>query len=341
MSNATLLASGYVSISFSGTAGEVISTTITADVNVGVGDAFAFKNQYVYVELFWEVTTAAANARVQVEAKNGGLQFIPPDHLIYNPTVVFDSNGYPWIGFSRYNGINWYMYVLKGNANDGTLTFRLSDVRKLNSLYGTSTALRSVPVPLTGGKMLVIYGCGGTREWSQYWDGSSWSSEVSTGANTAGVYLVSATAIGDTVHLVYCETTTYDIEHRKWDPVNGWQAVATIISGTGGARTPVITADPDKNELYCFWTGYPTANHVYYAKYSAGAWSPPTDWLDESTEALTSNYVPTSFFQVYESTVGLLYETKTTSPYNVKFAFVTIGVPRYIGDGLSGVVVIV
>jgi hypothetical protein len=37
--------------------------------------------------------------------------------------------------------------------------------------------------------------------------------------------------------------------------------------------------------------------------------------------------VPTSFFQVYGNAVGLLYETKTASPYNVKFAFLTVVVP--------------
>jgi hypothetical protein len=345
--NPVLIAQGYVSISWSGTAGETKDVTINLDNDLGVGDAWLFKGKYLYVELFWEVTTAATNARVQLNLNNGYTKLNAIDQTIYNPTVVIDSNGYPWVGFGRYNGINYYLYVLKGDVNTGNVDFRNCMIRKLKSPPGSIGYRRVMPVPLTGGKMLVIYGGTSTSDWSQYWDGTSWSAEAATGANLAGVYVACATAIGDTVHYIYCESTTYNLVHRKWDPVNGWTLVGNIISGTGAARTVVVTADPDKNELYTFWVGYPTANHVYYAKYSAGEWSTPTDWLDESAEALTSVNVPTCFFQVYENTVGLLYETKTASPYNVKFAFLTlvvpppVGVPRYIGDGLSGVVVVI
>jgi len=94
----------------------------------------------------------------------------------------------------------------------------------------------------------------------------------------------------------------------------------------------------------------PTANHIYYRKYNAstGLWEPAYDWLDESAEVLTDNDRLTTFYNMLAGYLGLAYRTKTASPYNVKYAIAVapppppvVAVPRYIGNGLAGVVVII
>jgi hypothetical protein len=95
----------------------------------------------------------------------------------------------------------------------------------------------------------------------------------------------------------------------------------------------VISIDSSTNDLYVFaatkTTGTPsgwTANHIYYKKYTAstGQWGSWIDWIDETTETLTAAYMLTCFYRAYNNYIGLTYMTKTTSPYNVKFAFLTV-----------------
>jgi hypothetical protein len=117
------------------------------------------------------------------------------------------------------------------------------------------------------------------------------------------------------------------------------QASATSTS------SPIISIDTN-NKLYVFWSGSPTANHIYYKKCVSGTWdSSPTDWVDESTDSLTANNLLTCFYKAYNNYIGIVYMTKTASPYNVKFAFIQTvipaGVSRFIGDGLAGVVIII
>jgi hypothetical protein len=105
------------------------------------------------------------------------------------------------------------------------------------------------------------------------------------------------------------------------------------VAGATSTSAPVISIDTSTNDLYVFaatkTTGTPsgwTANHIYYIKYTAstGQWGSWTDWINESSEQLTSADVLTCFYQAYGNYVGLEYETKTASPYNVKFAYLSL-----------------
>jgi hypothetical protein len=343
MSGATAL-TGWVSsslVSFNGTANQTVTVTINLDVDNPVGDAFAFKDKYFFIEIGWQNNvTAPTGAQVQLEATYTSNIAIPND-IPYYPTIAVDGNGYPWISFRRYNGINYYFYVAKGDANDGTFTFKFSTVRKLSTSIIAARS-GSFPVPLSNGKMLVLYCTGSSAPFSinsQYWDGSSWGSEVSAGASLALSYGFSVIAINDTVELVYLEATSYDIEHRRWTSTGGWVGVATVQSGATSTSAPVLAKNG--SNLYCFWAGSPTADHVYYKKYDGANWDiNPTDWIDESTDHLTGNDRLSCFYKAYGNVIGLAYMTKTASPYNVRYAFLSlvVAVPKMVGDGLTWVV---
>jgi hypothetical protein len=257
--------------------------------------------------------------------------------------IDVDTNGYPWFGTCNNGGGSYnFPYVVKNNATDGTSDFRYVTVRKLSTTYAAFPTWRVTPVCLSAGKVLVFYV--DSSPYSQYWNGTAWGSEVSVGADMASNVYYSLVVYGDTVHLVYLEYDTYDIEHRKWT-ADSWSAVATIQSATTSTSAPVLSVT-STGELYVFWAGSPTANHIYRKKYAAGAWdSSPTDWINESTEQLTSNDLITCFYKQYGNYIGLLYMTKTTSPYNVKFAYLTVAVvvkkPIVVGDGLTFAVIFV
>jgi hypothetical protein len=271
------------------------------------------------------------------------------------PMVSVDSNGYVWIGYydRYYDGTNYYYYpyVIKSGNNDGTWGTTPSGFPYQLSTISTTGWGVSV-IPLTAGKMLVVYGYGGSVLRVRAWTGSNWLTEVTTTSSIQGGEYRSEVAQGDDVHLTFLKYSTYDILYVKYTyATNSLGTETTLVAGATLYSAPDMCIDANTNDLYVFaatkTTGTPsgwTANHIYYIKYTSGAWGSWTDWIDESAEVLTVAHTHTSFYMAYASKIGLLYETKTARPYNVKFAYLTlvaVGVPRFIGDGLAGAVIIV
>jgi len=67
---------------------------------------------------------------------------------------------------------------------------------------------------------------------------------------------------------VFLKYSTYDILYAKY----------TYASNSLGLKQPCrlvqqahpllsLSINPSTNDLYAFWAGYPTANHIYYRKY--------------------------------------------------------------------------
>jgi hypothetical protein len=184
--------------------------------------------------------------------------------------------------------------------------------------------------------MLVVYAYGGATIKARRWDGSTWGPEVAT---TSAIYpsvyaYFSAVAQGDDVHLVFLKSAGYDILYTKYSYAsNSFSAETTLQAGATNTSAPVISIDTATNNLYVFaatkTTGTPsgwTANHIYYIMYNAssGTWGSWTDWICESTEVLTYADRLTCFYKAYCNYIGLLYMTKTVSPYNVKTASILL-----------------
>jgi hypothetical protein len=157
---------------------------------------------------------------------------------------------------------------------------------------------------------------------------------VSTTSAAYSLYYSSAVAQGDDVHLTFLKYSTYDIIYVKYTYAsNSFGTETTLVSGATSASAPVISIDSTTNDLYVFaatkTTNQPsgwTANHIYYIKYTAstGQWGSWTDWINESSEQLTYADRLTCFYQAYDNYIGLVYLTKTSSPYNVKFAYLSL-----------------
>jgi len=247
-----------------------------------------------------------------------------------NPAIAIDSNGYPWIGYVYTSEVINYPYVTKSSTKDGSWTTENGFPFCLEEWAVDGCFL----VPLTEGKMLALYSACGTVIKARSWNGSSWNSAVATTSNVLSNFYESATNVGDDVHLVFLKQSPYDLIHTKYVySSNSFTSETTIIANTTPETTPVLSKNPTTNELHCFWatkiTGNPSgaiANHIYFQKSTDGGqtWSSFTNWLDETSEVLTSSSFLTCFYEAYDNKIGLAYMTKTASPYNVKFAFLTV-----------------
>jgi hypothetical protein len=244
------------------------------------------------------------------------------------PFVSVDSNGYVWIGYREYDGTNYYPYVIKSGNNDGTWGTTPSGFPYKFSTFSSSSWYVSI-IPLTSGKMLAVYVYNSATVIVKCWSGSAWGTEVAT---TSAIYYsrsYSAVAQGDDVHLVFLKSTGYDILYTKYAySSNSFGTETTLQTVAVSSPAPVISINPLTNDLYVFWAGYPTGNHIYYKKYTAssGTWENTVDWIAE-TETLTDNNRLTCFYQAYGSKIGLLYMTSAASPYNIKFVFLQLFSP--------------
>ena len=249
---------------------------------------------------------------------------------VYYPHISVDSNGYVWIGYRDCDGTTHYPYVIKSGYNDG-----IWGPTPTGFPHQLSTATANCfvsTIPLTSAKMLVVYAYPGGTVRVKQWTGSAWGTEVATSSAIQYGQYHSAVAQGDDVHFVFLKYSPYDILYTKYVySSNSFGSEVTVKAGATVYSAPVLSMD-NSNKLYCFWatgtTGSPpgaTVNHIYYQISTDGGstWSAMTDWIDESAEVLTREDYLTCFYKQYGSYIGLCYLTKTASPYNVKFDFLT------------------
>jgi hypothetical protein len=237
------------------------------------------------------------------------------------PMISVDSNGYVWIGYRDTKSNKDYPYVIRSGNNDGTWGTTPSGFPYQLSTT-SSTSWKVSIIPLTSGKMLAIYASDVTTVKAKRWDGSAWGSEVAT---TSAIYVAayhSAVAQGNDVHLVFLKSPGYDILYTKYTySSNSFVGETTLQAGATNYSAPVISIDTSTNNLYVFWAGYPTANHIYYRKYNGTNWETAVDWISETQ--LTYNDRLTCFYQNYGNKIGLAYMVTQDSTYYVKFDFLS------------------
>ncbi len=242
------------------------------------------------------------------------------------PGICVDTSGYAWIGayYDKSDGDDLPV-ILKNANNDGT--WAEDFMYELNAF--DSPEWRVCPVPLTSAKVYVVYARHDSPPLGRLYD-AGWGAEESDLADY-NIYqgrLFSAVAYGDNIHFVYTcigGASPMQIRHneRVWGA--GWNADDVLIrDGMDTFTGPVLSIDPSVGNLYCFWTTRPTAHHVFYKKYTDGAWGDLVDWIDESIDDIKYSYLISSFYQDYGGYVGLFYVTRVASPYNVKFAFLDL-----------------
>jgi hypothetical protein len=250
----------------------------------------------------------------------------------FYPCIAVDSNGRAWIGAINKNGIVYTPYVLKNANNDGTWSTDFAYALNATADVGW----RVQPVALTNGKVYVIYCRASQLPCAQLYDGG-WGSEETDLAdyNIQSGYLFSAVNESDDVHFTYNRQTTYQIRYNKRTYGVGWGANDVLVQDSMEiSSAPALSIDTASGDLYCFWTKMDT-DHVYYKKCVSGTWDTnPTDWINESTDDIYFGFFLNSYSQDYGGYIGLLYLTKLASPYNIRFAYLTLEAPPPTAAGL-------
>ena len=244
--------------------------------------------------------------------------------------MTVDSGGYPWIGYDNYSDSTGYCfpYVTKSSTNDGTWSTASGFPYKPSTEAGQYRMCFCTVILLTSSKVYCIYGHYNYPLKGRLYTGT-WGAEeaVSTSNIQSGPAPVSdyhsAVALGDDVYVTLLVTSSNNIVSVKRTYGTGWGSEVTVQSAVTSTSAPVLSGNPANNELYVFWAGSPTANHIYYKKYRGGSWdASPSDWINEGT--LPDNQGLTCFYQSYGSRIGLAYRTKAGNPYNIKFAYLTL-----------------
>lgn len=170
-------------------------------------------------------------------------------------------------------------------------------------------------IPRSSGRMMLIVEDAYYHiDWFLY-DGSSWGSFTDMGftlySNGAGLFC--AGSWGDTVYLAYSRSSTSSIHATTY--TTSWSSPVVLQSSIVVGCFPVLSVVPPSPIVYVFWAGKPTANQIVYKRNIGGTWDTnPTVLVDESTDGLTANNLLT----VARNDVTLMYETKVSSPYNIK-----------------------
>jgi len=320
------------------------STTVRAGANEGRNFAVTFDGTYLHYAfctgqssgLYYRRGTPNSNGTITWSAAEVTVQSAVANRYRSMPSVAVDSNGYPWIGYSDDEGAatNYFPYMIKANAVDGS-SWPASGTK----LSTTDAETHVMPMPLTNGKVYAVYSETQNPVRGKLWDGSSWGRQETCtqyGTFWGGYSTPAAVAKGDDVYLVYLGANQ-DVRYNKRTYGTGWPSSDTQIqSSVTTSSFPAISINTANNDLYCFWAGYPTANHIYYKKYSGGSWDTnPTDWINEGTDTLPNNQGLTCFYQSYGNIIGLAYRTKAASPYNIKFAYLTLNSGFQVGTSTT------
>jgi hypothetical protein len=235
----------------------------------------------------------------------------------YGVGVGVDSGGYPWVSWKDSTDGS---QVSKSSTNDGTWTdaggFPLGG-------FGVVCA-RDIFVPLTSGKMYVIYYNSGLK--GILWSGSDWGDVESIDSSIRGTDFYSATSYGDVVQVAYVDANPYPVVYIERSGGGSWGAPVTIYDGVSSSSIHInLTSTSDTGDLILFWTKHPTAHHIFYKERISGVWDgSATDWIDETTDELAYGQgYPAAFFKAASGFIGVAYVTGTGSPWDVKYAFLT------------------
>lgn len=262
---------------------------------------------------------------------NGTINWCQLEQTVYNgtstnryryPCIAVDTNGYAWIGiYYDKPDDNDFPAVLKNDNLDGT--WALDFIKELNAV--DDAAWKVCPVPLTDGKVYVVYCRDNQLPLGNLWNGATWEGEENDLADYTieGGYKFSVGAYGDNVHFTYNRNDTWQIRHneRVWDV--GWNVTDVLVQDAVTIYCgPTLSIDTITGDLYCFWTNIDT-DHVYYKRYTGATWGNLVDWIDESIDEIQFDYLCSSYCKDYDGRIGLLYTTKLQALYNAKFAYLS------------------
>ena len=218
------------------------------DFSVWFDGTYIHYVRYANYDLFYRRGTPVNDGSINWSAAEQTVYDGAAGNIHYNPCIAVDTGGYAWIGVDYFNGSNHTVYVFKNAANDGTWS---EDFRyQLTATTSATLKWRAIPVPLTDGKVYVIYCVNSQLPLGKLYD-AGWGAQENDLADNAieDSYGCSAVALGDNVHFVYNRDVTYQIRHNERVYGGGWDAADVLVQDTVTSSTgPALSADPSTSD---------------------------------------------------------------------------------------------
>lgn len=293
-----------------------------------------FDGTYLHYAYASSVDGEALYYRMGTPESNGNITWADDEQTVlagaegtflYDPTICTCSDGYPMIGYHAFSAGANHPYINRSSTKDGTWTDETDYPYSLSA-----TGAYVLIIPLTSGKWYAVWCDDSDRLAGKLWDGSSWGDEETSisSYDVMTALLFCGVADGDDVHIAYQRTATYDLLHLKRTYGVGWGSENTIQAAPTSGTAPALSIDTSTSDIYCFWLDSPTNDHVYYKKYSSGAWdADPTDWIDETTDGLWARSNILTYYQDYGTYIATIYKSYYESPYKIRHDYLTMAAP--------------
>jgi len=251
----------------------------------------------------------------------------PGTHACSITGMTVDSEGYPWIAWCEEDsGQPTYVKVAKSDWKNGSWHtesgFPLTVMTVAFADRGPQDQIAHF-VPLTAGKVYVMYGDWSHLKKGKMWNGTAWGNEESVCSTQQQIHYCSATSFfgSDEVHFVYLEKTTYDLTYVRRTS-GGWQEEVTVQESTTDKSAPALSANNVNKQLFLFWADSPSLNHLYFKKWRKGVWDTnPTDWIEDPEFTRSGGATLASSFREFSDYISVIYERNAASPYDVRFAY--------------------
>jgi hypothetical protein len=237
-------------------------------------------------------------------------------------SITVDEDNHPWIAYvTRPVGETFYdLYVTTSSTTPGWTT-------RSGFPYLIDSSSRVYPylLPLTGGKMYILWGRYYRDIYGRLWNGTGWESTETIKLNVGGDAAFSAVSIGDVIHLVYWDDDPQGTYYMNWTYTSGWSEAYQLLPTSVSARLLLHDAT-----IYLLWANS-TDENIYYIKWVGGVWdTTPALWIDESLNIAGGFIVPR---RAHEDKITSAWVGGKASPYSIRYAKsdVSCGPPNF-GD---------
>jgi hypothetical protein len=265
----------------------------------------------------------------------GAAELVQSGYSYYrNVSVCADNLGHAWIS-AYWNNSPSYSYsglqIFSGSATDGTMGTPTRYDSVLNSLgisdFGT---MGHCILPMDGDDVGVIFTWAGHYPYAVWWNGSSWSSPISSNSATPDYpESISCVRNGSSIDMVYL--AGYSILKRTFDNASHtFSATGIVYMGWPGISYPVLSRDPSSGQEVCYWANYPYDDTVFYANWN-GIWSGAVE-LEEDCNFTAGNSIVFTGESVNNLNSGVYWIT-VTDDLRYQRLFFESGVP--VGNAIG------
>jgi hypothetical protein len=237
------------------------------------------------------------------------------------PTVTADAGGYPWVAYTEYySGYGTFPVLTRSSTNDGTWSTSSGYPTYITTV--SEVGWRAKVVALSVANRVIVLYTAGEFLLSRLRDAGAWyTPETAIDYAVFDNVCFDGYADGDDVYaVVTTQPPAYEIWFNKRTWGVGWGTAENVQTDIPWGPA-VLARRTSTGEVYCFWTW---STSVYYkVRSTAGVWGSVTTLFTGEAAFTSLGYSKTGWEKDVDNEIGLVWETGTSSPYNVRFGLWT------------------